>query len=158
MAKQFGSGAAFKTSVEARLRKRAKEQKVPFSTLQLKFAMERLLARLFRNPNPPWLLKGGFAMDLRFRPQARTTKDVDLAIGTITVGAGAKLTAVLRDWLQEAADHDLGDYVSFPQKGGVHCQHNQEKFAGSRLLQCSSNMLYSLRSEHGDCSEHSRSY
>ena len=95
MAKKFGSGAAFKTSLEARLRKRAEELAVPFSTLQLKFVMERLLARLFRNPDPPWLLKSGFAMDLRFRPQARTTKDVDLAVATITVDVGAKLTAVL---------------------------------------------------------------
>ena len=113
MAKKFGSGAAFKTSLEARLRKRAEELAVPFSTLQLKFVMERLLARLFRNPNPPWLLKGGFAMDLRFRPRARTTKDVDLAVATITVEAGAKLTAALRDKLQEAADNDLGDYLTF---------------------------------------------
>src|ERR1700681_2325458 len=108
MAKKFGSGAACRTALEAPRRKRAQEGVIPLSTLQLKFAMERLLARLFRNPNPPWLLKGGFAMDLRFRPQARTTKDVDLAIGTITIEVGAKLTAALRDRLQEAADHDLG--------------------------------------------------
>jgi len=113
MAKKFGSGAAFKTSLEARLRKRAKEQNIPFSTLQFKFAMERLLARLLRKPDSTWLLKGGFAMDLRFRPRVRTTKDVDLAIETITGEVGAKLTAALRDQLQEAADHDLGDYVSF---------------------------------------------
>jgi hypothetical protein len=58
----------------------------PFQTVQLKFAMERLLARLFHAPDPPWLLKGGFAMDLRFRPKARTTKDVDLSVSLATVG------------------------------------------------------------------------
>src|SRR5438132_1753927 len=113
MAKQFGSGAAFKTSLEARLRKRAKEQKVPFSTLQLKFVMERLLARLFRNPDPPWLLKGGFAMDLRFRPRARTTKDVDLSIGLVPVEGNADLAVAVRERLQEAADQDLGDYLRY---------------------------------------------
>ncbi len=78
MARAFGSAAAFKTSLEAHLRKHAEERKVPLSTLQLKLVIERLLARLFRDADPPWLLKGGFAMYLRFRPRARTTKDVDL--------------------------------------------------------------------------------
>jgi hypothetical protein len=50
MARKFGSAAAFKTSLEAHLRKRADERKVPLGTLQLKFVIERLLARLFHNP------------------------------------------------------------------------------------------------------------
>lgn len=113
MPKKFASAAAFKTSLEAHLRHRATELAIPLSTLQLKFVMERLLARLFRNSDPPWLLKGGFAMDLRFRPKARTTKDVDLGISLIAVQVGVKLTAVIRDRLQEAADHDLGDHLAF---------------------------------------------
>jgi hypothetical protein len=113
MTRKFGSAAAFKTSLEAHLRKRAEERKVPFSTLQLKIVIERLLARLFRDPDPPWLLKGGFAMDLRFRPRARTTKDVDLSIAVVPVEANPALAAVVREWLQEAADQDLGDYLSY---------------------------------------------
>jgi hypothetical protein len=87
MAKQFGSAAAFKASLDAHLRKRATERHIPLSTLQLKFVIERLLARLFHNPAAPWLLKGGFAMDLRFRPQARTTNDVDLSVSHASVKA-----------------------------------------------------------------------
>jgi hypothetical protein len=113
MARKFGSAVAFKTSLEAHLRKRAEERKVPLSTLRLKFVIERLLARLFRNPEPPWLLKGGFAMDLRFRPRARTTKDVDLSIAIVPVEANAVLTVAVRERLQEAADQDLGDYLSY---------------------------------------------
>jgi hypothetical protein len=113
MARKFGSAAAFKTSLEAHLRKRAEERKVPLSTLQLKFVIERLLARLFRNPNPPWLLKGGFAMDLRFRPRARTTKDVDLSIALVPVEGNTALIAVVRERLQEAGAQDLGDYLSY---------------------------------------------
>ncbi len=52
MARKFGSAAGFKTSLEAHLRKRAEERKLPLSTLQLKFVIERLLARLFHNPDP----------------------------------------------------------------------------------------------------------
>jgi hypothetical protein len=113
MARKFGSAAAFKTSLEAHLRKRAEERKIPLSTLQLKFVIERLLARLFHNPDPPWLLKGGFAMDLRFRPQARTTKDIDLSIALVPVEGNADLLVAVREQLQEAADKDLGDYLSY---------------------------------------------
>lgn len=112
MAKKFASASAFKTALEARLRKRADEQGVPFSTLQLKFVIERLLARLFREQSPPWLLKGGFAMDLRFRPQARTTKDVDLSV-VLLPGTAGPTSPALRDRLQAAADVDAGDFLTF---------------------------------------------
>jgi hypothetical protein len=34
--------------------------------MQIKLLIERLLARLFADSNAPWLLKGGFAMELRY--------------------------------------------------------------------------------------------
>ncbi len=113
MARRFGSAAAFKASLEANLKKIALERKSPFSTLQLKLVIERLLARLFRDPEPPWLLKGGFAMDLRFRPQARTTKDVDLSVSHASAELASDLLRLLRDRLQEAVDIDLGDYLTY---------------------------------------------
>jgi hypothetical protein len=111
MEKRFGSAAAFKASLEAHLRKRAEEGSIPFSTLQLKVVIERLLARLFRDPKPPWLLKGGFAMDLRYRPQARTTKDVDLSIALVSNEVAVPDT--IREMLQTAVDIDLGDYLVY---------------------------------------------
>jgi hypothetical protein len=57
----------------------------------------------------PWLLKGGFAMDLRYRPCARTTRDIDLSI-TLVVNNSI---ADLRDKLQAAAEIDLGDFLTF---------------------------------------------
>jgi Nucleotidyl transferase AbiEii toxin, Type IV TA system len=113
MARRFGSAAAFKASLEANLKKIALERKSPFSTLQLKFVIERLLARLFRDPEPPWLLKGGFAMDLRFRPKARTTKDVDLSVSHASTELASDLSGALRDRIQEAVDGDLGDYLTY---------------------------------------------
>jgi hypothetical protein len=112
MAMQFGSASAFKAALEARLRKMSQESGIPFSTLQLKFVMERLLARLFRVEPSPWLLKGGFAMDLRFRPQARTTKDIDLSVLVVGPGAGPK-SSDLWDRLQASAEADLGDYLTY---------------------------------------------
>ena len=108
MTRQFGSPAAFKNAIEARLRTRAEELGAPYKTMQGKFVMERLLARLFHLDPPPWLLKGGFAMDLRFRPHARTTNDIDLS-----VALAAPRSRALREQLQEAAAVDLGDYFTF---------------------------------------------
>jgi len=42
-------------------------------------AFDRLLCRLFAKPNAPWLLKGGYALELRLKT-ARTTRDMDLAV------------------------------------------------------------------------------
>jgi hypothetical protein len=113
MTRRFGTGAAFKASLEAHLKKIAIARRIPFSTLQLKFVIERLLARLFRDPDPPWFLKGGFAMDLRFRPQARTTKDVDLTMSLASANLAADFHGAVRDRIQEVVDVDLGDYLSY---------------------------------------------
>ena len=43
MARHYGSAVAFKTSLEAYLRKLAGERNAPLSTLQLKLVIERLL-------------------------------------------------------------------------------------------------------------------
>jgi hypothetical protein len=112
MAKRFGSASAFKTALEARLRKKSQEGGVPFMTLQMRFVMERLLARLFRDDSPPWFLKGGFAMDLRFRPRARTTKDIDLSVA-LTGRESESTYFALREQLQAATELDPGDYLTF---------------------------------------------
>lgn len=109
MTKAFKNAASFKASLEARLRTRAAASGLPFHTQQLKFVMERLLARLFRAADAPWLLKGGFAMDLRYRPRARTTRDIDLSVTVVAKGSMADL----RDRLQAAAEIDLHDFLTF---------------------------------------------
>ena len=52
-------------------------------------------------------------MDLRFRPQARTTKDVDLAVPLASFGPATDLPAALRERLQDAVAVDLGDYLTY---------------------------------------------
>ncbi len=111
MARQFRSAAAFKASLEANLKKLASGQAPSADPAQARH--RALLARLFRNPEPPWLLKGGFAMDLRFRPRARTTKDVDLSVSQTSADLASDLSGALLDRIQEAADGDLGDYLTY---------------------------------------------
>ena len=66
----------FRAQVLQRLRNEALRTGVPSQRLQQQIAFERLLARL--PPNGEWVLKGGFALQLRYGLQARPTRDVDL--------------------------------------------------------------------------------
>lgn len=112
MGKAYKSAAAFRMSLEERLKALHTESGVPLTSLRLKVVIERLLARLFDTASPPWLLKGGYAMELRYRPRARTTKDIDLSVKTIAAALSEHLRQV-REELQSAADHDHGDYFLF---------------------------------------------
>jgi hypothetical protein len=94
------------------LKQIAAQRGVPINSLRLKVVIERLLARLVTERNPLWLLKGGYAMELRFRPRARTTKDIDLAAKTLAAELSTQLRRI-RDELQTAADQDLGISSSF---------------------------------------------
>jgi len=80
-ARTYENPEDFRQALLARLRATAVARGTAIQDLQLRFLMERLLARIFFNQDQPWLLKGGFALDLRYRPLARTTRDLDLTIG-----------------------------------------------------------------------------
>jgi hypothetical protein len=54
MPRSFSTPAAFKASLEARLKSVAAQRGIPINTLRLKLVMARLLVRLFDVPNPPW--------------------------------------------------------------------------------------------------------
>jgi hypothetical protein len=73
MTRPYADAAAFRQALDARIRTLAAERGAPIQGLQLKVAIERLLARLFHGEDRRWLLKGGYAMELRFRPRARAT-------------------------------------------------------------------------------------
>ena len=68
MTRAYANAAAFLQALEAQLRTVAAQRGTQIHGLRLKVAIERLLARLFHEASPPWLLKGGYSMELRFRP------------------------------------------------------------------------------------------
>ncbi|MGA2928918.1 MAG: nucleotidyl transferase AbiEii/AbiGii toxin family protein [Solirubrobacteraceae bacterium] len=68
-------------------------------------AFDRLLDRLVTIAPNSWLLKGGFALDLRLAERARATKDVDLD--------WQAAEADLLDTLLDAAAWDAADFFSF---------------------------------------------
>ncbi len=133
---RYPSPGGFRQALEARLRAEAAKRGVPLNDLRQKLVMERLLARLFAEPNPPWLLKGGYAMELRYRPSARTTRDLDLT----AIGSKPDLVSRLnglRQQLQDAADSDAGDYLVFRSvRRRVSCPGRRSAGRGSRLSRC----------------------
>ena len=56
---------AFRMALEERLRNASLRQGTDLQRLRRRIAFERLLARLFADEKPPWLLKGGYALELR---------------------------------------------------------------------------------------------
>lgn len=113
MPKKYQNPQTFRQALDDRLRTEHFLSGVPQNTLRNKVLIERLLARLFARTDVRWLLKGGYAFELRFRPRARTTRDIDLAGGE---AGGLSIDAILADVrgeLQRAGELDLGDFLRY---------------------------------------------
>ena len=61
-------------------------EQVDLNRLRRQVAFDRLLARLFLEEPPPWVLKGGYALELRFKA-ARSTVDIDLTVQRVPASA-----------------------------------------------------------------------
>jgi len=75
---RYQSGAAFRQALEERLLSRSLASNIPLVRLRKTVAFDRFLARLENLQPGKWILKGGFAIQLRLADQARTTKDIDV--------------------------------------------------------------------------------
>lgn len=101
----YGTATAFRQALEERLRRLSLESNTSLSRLRKLVAFDRLLARMVTVNLELWLLKGGYALEMRLGARARTTKDVDAA-----------LRAPLEDasnLLAEAASARLDDWFEF---------------------------------------------
>jgi len=75
---RYRDAAAFRQALEQRLRARAAGDGARLARDRKRVAFERLLAHLNEVAPGGWLLKGGFALDLRLPDRARATRDVDI--------------------------------------------------------------------------------
>lgn len=67
MTTQYQSATDFRKSLEARLKRLATATGQDLQRVRRKVAFDRLLARIFQdNSDSQFLLKGGYAMELRF--------------------------------------------------------------------------------------------
>jgi hypothetical protein len=101
----YQSGAAFRRALEERLRNMGLKTGIPLVRLRKTVAFDRFLARLIQHQPDRWILKGGFAIQLRLVDKARTTKDIDVL-------ALAELSDVLV-LLRHAGEYNLQDWFRF---------------------------------------------
>jgi hypothetical protein len=102
-AREYPSAAAFKQSLEARLRA-ATGTGAGIARRRQLLVFDRFLARVVAVFGDAATLKGGLALEIRI-DRARTTKDVDLRL----MGSPADVLASL----QEAGRRALGDFMTF---------------------------------------------
>jgi len=107
--RQYATAAAFRVALEARLKTTERTEGIDLQRLRRQVSFDRLLARLFSEQNAPWLLKGGYAMELRLRT-ARTTKDIDLSL---PVDATSERKGRVLEHLQAGVAKDLKDFFVF---------------------------------------------
>jgi hypothetical protein len=102
---RYRDAAAFRQALEQRLLARAAGDVARLNRDRKRVAFDRLLARLNETATGGWLLKGGFALDLRLSERARFTRDVDI---DWQVAEDELLDALI-----EAAALETEDYFTF---------------------------------------------
>lgn len=107
--RRYATAAAFRVALETRLKTISTAEGADLQRLRRQVSFDRLLARFFAESNAPWLLKGGYAMELRLRT-ARTTKDIDISL---PAGAVAEFGGEILKRLQGSARTDMGDFFAF---------------------------------------------
>jgi hypothetical protein len=102
------TSAGFRDQLLARLRNHAHKRGISVQRVQQRVAFERLLARLGHTDE--WVLKGGFALELRYGWESRPTRDIDLRTTAEPHAALARLrTAIARSKLADHFAFDLAE-------------------------------------------------
>jgi len=108
----YATAGAFRRALEERLKRASLTDQIDPNRLRRQVSFDRLLARLFWEDPAPWVLKGGYALELRFKA-ARSTVDIDLTVQRVAASAGGDENQVVRQMLQSAAAVALGDWFEF---------------------------------------------
>ena len=104
---KYKTSAAFRQALEARLRDQSLLTGAPLARLRKMVAFDRFLARLSQQHAESWIVKGGYALQLRLGDVARTTRDIDVA------PPSGLTDEKLKERLRKAAGANLGDWFEF---------------------------------------------
>jgi hypothetical protein len=126
---RYQDATAFRQALEQRLKDRADGDGARLVRDRKHVAFDRLLVRLVAVANRRWLLKGGFALDLRLTMRARSTRDIDIEWRADE--------EELLDALLDAASHDAGDFfVLAIERAGVP----EDRLGGSHRFRVSASL------------------
>ena len=112
--KTYATAGAFRVALEERLKRKSQTDQIDINRLRRQVSFDRLLARLFSGDLAPWALKGGYALELRFK-SARSTVDIDLAFqrAVSAVVSSTDTNQTVREILQDAASKSLPDWFEY---------------------------------------------
>jgi len=102
---KYATVSSFRQALEDQLKRYHHEKKLPLERLRKMMVFERILARLAVDQPEVWVLKGGYALQLRLGDRARTTKDIDLLLQASPDRS--------HELLRRAGSIDLGDWFQF---------------------------------------------
>src|SRR5437870_2454321 len=113
---RYEAPADFRQALEERFRQREQETKEPLVRMRKRLVFERCMVRLQKKTDSPWVVKGGFALELRMGMRARMTKDLDLSVDMGYFGgkklSSAEVAQKLRDDLAGEGDDKFVFVVS----------------------------------------------
>jgi predicted nucleotidyltransferase component of viral defense system len=105
----YETPAAFRMALEARLASGSRQTGVDLNRLRRRAVFEQILVRLDDAQRGRWVLKGGMALEIRWRDRARATRDLDL-----TLRDRASDSEELRAMLAGTLERDpQGDWFQF---------------------------------------------
>lgn len=112
--KKYSTSASFRQALDNRLRDIANKDGLELSRLKIQIAFDRFLFRLFYDEPSPWILKGGYAIELRL-PNARATKDIDLALKeqVLMTENSKEQNEALHERLQFCVSQNIPDFFDF---------------------------------------------
>lgn len=133
MTTQYKSATDFRKSLEARLKKLADTTGQDLQRLRRKVAFDRLLARIFQDSgDPQFLLKGGYAMELRF-DKARATRDIDLTyLERFKQNAEPDISEEIFQELRDISQIDLNDFFVY-RIGEAQMDLDNAPYGGARF-------------------------
>lgn len=113
-ADKYKSAQNFRSAVQEKLKLISRKDGIDIMRLYRQVGYTHFLARLFKDRNVPWVLKGGHALELRLQ-ESRATKDIDLALkeAKFLTGKESERIEAIKEALIEKGRIDLGDFFEF---------------------------------------------
>ena len=120
---KYKTAAAFRQALEVRLREQSLKTGTPLTRLRKMVAFDRFIARLSKQDPQGWIIKGGYALQLRLGDVARTTRDIDAATASMLTEEELKshlrkaVSRNLEDWFELEAGEPESVATGAPGRG-----------------------------------------
>ena len=133
MTTQYQSATDFRKSLEARLKRLATTTGQDLQRVRRKVAFDHLLARIFQDSSDlQFLLKGGYAMELRF-DKARATRDIDLTyLERFKQNPEPDISEEIFQELRDISQIDLKDFFVY-KVGDAQMDLDNAPYGGARF-------------------------